>query len=236
MAKNNLSEANHLKRRPLSESMEDYLKAIYEILERQNRATTSAIAEKMGFSSPSVTSMIKRLAELNLVTHEPYQGVSLTGAGERTAVEIIRHHRLIELYLADSLGVPWDQVHDEAEKLEHAISEDLEDRIAAALGDPTVDPHGAPIPARDGTMIRVEGVTLSEVGAGEKVTVVEVGDRSPELLRHLGNLRLYPGTEIRILRIEPYDGPLVIEVEEREFILGRTAASEIRVSRAQGEV
>lgn len=215
--------------------MEDYLKAIYGILERRNRATTSAIAEKMGLSAPSVTSMIKRLAELKLVTHEPYQGVKLTRAGERTAVEIIRHHRLIELYLADSLGVPWDQVHDEAEKLEHAISEDLEDRIAAALGNPTVDPHGAPIPARDGTMIRVDGIPLSEVEAGEKVTVVEVGDRSPELLRHLGSLELYPGTEIRVLRIEPYDGPLVVRTGGRELILGRPAAAEIRVTRVDRE-
>ncbi len=213
--------------------MRNYLKVIYEILEKQNRATTSAIAERMGLSSPSVTSMIKRLAELNLVRHKPYQGVNLTRKGERTAVEIIRHHRLIELYLADSLGVPWDQVHDEAEKLQHAISEDLEGRMAAALGNPSVDPHGAPIPARDGSVVRVEGVSLFEIEPGESVIVLEVGDRNPELLRHLGNLHLYPGTEIDVVRVEPFGGPLVIRADGREFILGRAAAGEILVSRSR---
>lgn len=211
--------------------MQSYLKVIYEILEQQDRATTSAIAAGLGLSQPSVTSMIKRLAELNLVRHAPYQGVKLTRAGERIAVEIIRHHRLLELYLADSLGVPWDQVHDEAEKLQHAISEDLEGRIAAALGDPRVDPHGAPIPAPDGSVVRVEGTTLSEVSAGETVVVREVSDRNPDLLRHLGNMRLYPGTEITVVRVEPLDGPLLIRSGEREYILGREAAREIRVSR-----
>lgn len=221
-----------MKRRILSQSMQSYLKVIYEILELHDRATTSVIAARMGLSQPSVTSMIKRLADLNLVRHEPYQGVKLTRAGERIAVEVIRHHRLLELYLTDSLGVPWDQVHDEAEKLQHAISEDLEDRIAAALGDPRVDPHGAPIPAPDGSVVRIEGVALSEVGAGETVVVREVSDRNPDLLRHLGNMHLYPGTEITVVRVEPLDGPLVIRSGEQEYILGREAASEIRVSRS----
>lgn len=211
--------------------MQNYLKVIYEILDRRDRATTSAIAGRMGLSSPSVTAMIKRLAELNLVRHAPYQGVTLTRGGKRIAVEIVRHHRLLELYLANSLGVPWDQVHDEAEKLQHAISEDLEVRIAAALGDPSVDPHGAPIPSPDGSVVRIEGVPLPEIGAGETVTVREVSDRNPELLRHLGNLKLFPGTEINVVRVEPLGGPLVIRAGEREYILGREAASEIRVSR-----
>jgi DtxR family Mn-dependent transcriptional regulator len=209
--------------------MENYLKVIYEVLEKHERATTSSIAERMGIAAPSVTAMIKRLADLKMVTHEPYQGVALTEVGEKMALEVIRHHRLLELYLAEALGVPWDQVHDEAEKLEHAISEDLEDRIAAALGDPAFDPHGAPIPARDGTIERIEAVPLSEVGAGSRVVVVEVEDRDPELLRYLGELDLFPGTAVEVVRVDPY-GPLVLRQGARELILGRAAAREIRVS------
>jgi DtxR family Mn-dependent transcriptional regulator len=218
----------------LSQAMENYLKVIFEILENNERASTSVIADLMGHSPASVTAMVKRLAELNLVSHEPYRGVKLTRVGKRTAMEIVRHHRLVELYLAEALGVPWDRVHDEAEKLEHVISEDLEDRIAAVLGNPTVDPHGAPIPGRDGSIARVEAIALSDVQPGATVTVVEVGDRSPELLRHLGDLKLYPGTEIMVVRVEPYDGPLVIRAGNREFILGRGAAKEIRVSHWRG--
>ena len=164
-----------------------------------------------------------------MVTHEPYQGVRLTAVGEKTALEVVRHHRLLELYLAEALGVPWDRVHEEAEKLEHVISEDLEDRIAAALGHPTVDPHGAPIPARDGTFERVEAVSLADVAVGAHVVVVEVEDRDAELLRYLGDLRLFPGTTIEVKRVEPYDGPLVLALEDREIIIGRAAAAEIRV-------
>jgi DtxR family Mn-dependent transcriptional regulator len=215
--------------------MENYLKVIYEILEKSDRATTSSIALRMGIASPSVTAMIKRLAGLNLVTHEPYQGVRLTEVGSKTAIEVVRHHRLLELYLAEALGVPWDQVHDEAEKLEHAISEDLEDRIAAVLGHPTVDPHGSPIPARDGSIERVDGEPLTGVGAGETVTVVEVDDRDAELLRYLGELELFPGALVEVLRVEPYEGPFVLRVGDRELILGRVAAREIRVAR-QGTV
>ena len=215
--------------------MENYLKVIYEILEKSDRATTSSIALRMGIASPSVTAMIKRLAGLNLVTHEPYQGVRLTEVGSKTALEVVRHHRLLELYLAEALGVPWDQVHDEAEMLEHAISEDLEDRIAAVLGHPTVDPHGSPIPARDGSIERVDGEPLTGVGAGETVTVVEVDDRDAELLRYLGELELFPGALVEVLRVEPYEGPFVLRVGDRELILGRVAAREIRVAR-QGTV
>lgn len=213
----------------LSDSMENYLKVIFEIQEKADRATTSSIALRMGIAPPSVTAMIKRLAGLKLVTHEPYQGVRLTKVGEKTALEVVRHHRLLELYLAEALGVPWDQVHDEAEKLEHVLSEDLEERIAAALGHPTVDPHGAPIPARDGSIERVDGAPLSEVAAGEKVTVVEVEDRDAELLRYLGELELFPGAEVEVVRVEPYNGPIVLRLRGRELILGRAAADEILV-------
>jgi DtxR family Mn-dependent transcriptional regulator len=210
--------------------MENYLKAIFEIQERSERATTSSIAERMTIAAPSVTAMVKKLAELRLVTHEPYQGVRLTHAGEMAAAEVVRHHRLIEKYLAEALGVPWDRVHDEAEKLEHVISEDLEDRIDGALGYPTVDPHGAPIPARDGTVLRVSALPLSESGSGDLVVVVEVDDRDPSLLRYLGERDLYPGTMVEVVRVEPYGGSTVLRVGGREFSIGRDAAAVIRVA------
>ncbi len=214
----------------LSQSMENYLKVIYEVLEREDRAATSAIADQMGVASASVTAMLKKLAGLQLLTYERYQGVRLTPAGEKTALEIVRHHRLIELYLAEALDVPWDRVHEEAERLEHALSDDLEERIATVLGDPKVDPHGSPIPSRDGIVDRVDARRLSSVEAGETVTVVEVADRDPDLLRYLGKLEMFPGTVVRVLAVEPFQGPLVLRSNGREFILGRPAADEIQVS------
>ena len=219
-----------LVRGALTQSMENYLKAIFEILEHDERATTSSIAERMGIAAPSVTAMVKKLAELKLVSHEPYQGVTLTRVGEMAAIEVVRHHRLIEKYLADALGVPWDQVHDEAEKLEHVISEDLEDRIDGALGHPTVDPHGAPIPARDGTVVRVVARPLSDAASGDRVVVVEVDDRDPSLLRYLGERHLYPGTAIEVVRVGPYGGPTVLRVGTSEFSIGRDAVAMIRVT------
>jgi len=210
--------------------MENYLKVIFEIGEKTDRVVTSAIADRMGIAAPSVTAMVKRLAELKLVAYEPYQGVRLTESGRKSALEVVRHHRLIEAYLAEALGVPWDRVHDEAEKLEHVISEDLEDRMDHALGRPTTDPHGAPIPARDGSFVPVSARALSEVEVGQIVTVVQVEDRDPALLRYLGELDLYPGTEIEVLRIEPYDGPYTLKSGEKEILLGRAAANEIQVS------
>ena len=226
MAKNR----EELLRGSLTQSMENYLKAIFEILEHDERATTSSIAERMAIAAPSVTAMVKKLAELKLVSHEPYQGVTLTRAGEMAAIEVVRHHRLIEKYLADALGVPWDLVHDEAEKLEHVISEDLEDRIDGALGHPTVDPHGAPIPARDGTVVRVLANRLADAVGGDTVVVVEVDDRDPNLLRYLGERQLYPGTTVEIVRVEPYGGSTVLRVAGREFALGRDAVAVIRVA------
>jgi DtxR family Mn-dependent transcriptional regulator len=210
--------------------MENYLKAIFEIQEREDRASTSSIAERMALAAPSVTAMVKKLAELRLVAHEPYQGVRLTRAGEMAAAEVVRHHRLIEKYLAEALGVPWDRVHEEAEKLEHVISEDLEDRIDGALGYPTIDPHGAPIPARDGSVVRVSAFPLADSTGGDRVVVVEVDDRDPSLLRYLGERQLYPGTTVDVIRVEPYGGSTVLRVEGREFSIGRDAVAVIRVA------
>lgn len=213
----------------ISQAMEDYIKAIYKLAERREQVPTSILAEYMGVAPASVTNMCKRLAELNLLTYEPYQGVKFTTAGKKLALEIVRHHRLIELYLAEALGVPWDQVHDEAEKLEHVISEDLEERMAAALGDPQFDPHGAPIPSLAGNVIRHEGGRLVDMQPGDRLVIVEVDDQEPELLRYLGEMGLYPGTEVRLVACAPFDGPLTLKIDGDEHNLGYQAAKAILV-------
>lgn len=216
-----------------TKAVEDYVKAIYQIGERGGgSATVSQIAEHLGVTPASVTGMVKKLAELRLVRYEPYKPIELTPAGLKIALEVVRHHRLIELFLAEALGVPWDEVHAEAEQLEHVISEALEDRIDAALGFPKFDPHGDPIPARDG---RIEPRTLQPLvalGAGAEAVVARVSDRSPEILRYLGELGLYPGTPVKVLRAEPFDGPLTLRVGSEpayERVVGNRLAREIDV-------
>jgi DtxR family Mn-dependent transcriptional regulator len=214
--------------------MEDYLKAIYKLRERNEQIPTSALADYLKVAPASVTNMCKKLAELNLLTYEPYQGVKFTPTGEKLALEIVRHHRLIELYLAEALGVPWDQVHDEAEKLEHVISEDLEERMAAALGDPQFDPHGAPIPSRSGVVTRPESGRLVDMKAGDKLTVVEVDDDDPELLRYVGEMGLYPGTAIQLLDLAPYKGSLTLDIDGQEHSLSYQVAKTILVAVRDG--
>lgn len=211
--------------------MEDYLKAIYKLQKGQNQQVpTSALADCMEVAPASVTNMCKKLAEMNLLEYEPYQGVKFSPTGHKLALEIVRHHRLIELYLAEALGVPWDQVHEEAEKLEHVISEDLEERMAAALGDPKFDPHGAPIPTRSGQIHHHTSGSLVDMTIGDKLTVVEVDDDDPELLRYLGELGIYPGKEIIILIQAPFDGPLTLRIDNAEHSLGHRVAKSILVT------
>jgi DtxR family Mn-dependent transcriptional regulator len=214
----------------ISQAMEDYLKAIYSLHERSAQVPTSALADYMGVAPASVTNMCKKLAELKLLDYEPYQGVKFTPAGEKLALEIVRHHRLLELYLAEALGVPWDQVHQEAEKLEHVISEDLEERMAAALGDPQFDPHGAPIPSRTGSVTQHDHGRLVDSQVGDTVIVIEVDDRNPELLRYLGELGIYPGTKIEVVGRAPFDGPLKLNIGTDEHNLGHQAARSIWVA------
>ncbi|HEX2129773.1 MAG TPA: metal-dependent transcriptional regulator, partial [Solirubrobacterales bacterium] len=183
-----------------TEAVEDYAKAIYA-LERRDEGPvgTSALAERLGVSPGTVTAMVKRLAELGLAVHEPYRGVTLTDAGRRVALEVIRHHRLIESFLADALGMPWDRVHDEAEVLEHYISEDLEERIAAALGDPSHDPHGDPIPDRKLALAEEPaGIALSELEPGDSATFARVSDSDPEMLRYLAEREIRPGATVTV--------------------------------------
>lgn len=219
-----------MERVAISQAMQDYLKAIYKLHEQNGQAPTSALAEMLGVAPASVTNMCKKLAELHLVEYEPYQGVRFTPAGQKLALEIIRHHRLIELYLAEALNVPWDRVHEEAEKLEHVISEDLEERMAAALGDPQFDPHGAPIPSRSGAISPQPGGRLVDMRPGDRLIVVEVDDDNPELLRYLGSMGLYPGTKVLLLARAPFEGPLTLTIDQTQHNLGYQAAKSILVA------
>jgi DtxR family transcriptional regulator, Mn-dependent transcriptional regulator len=219
-----------------TEAIEDYAKAIHALGRREHGPVgTSALAERLGVSPGTVTAMLKRMDEMGLVEHEPYRGVTLTAAGEKVALEVIRHHRLLEAYLNEALGMPWDRVHDEAEVLEHYISEDLEDRMAAALGDPVVDPHGDPIPDRGLSLDVDEGVALTDLESGATAVLRRVSDSDPEMLRFLADRGIRPGTRLRIVGSEPFGGPLVVEVDGREHALGRELAEKMRVERDRAE-
>ena len=213
-----------------TEAVEDYAKALHALAQRsEGPVATSALAGRLGVSAGSVTSMLKRMDELGLVRHEPYRGALLTEQGERVALEVIRHHRLLESYLSDVLGMPWDRVHDEAEVLEHYISEELEARIAPALGDPLPDPHGAPIPSAELDMASDKTVSLAELEPGAVGSFARVSDADPEMLRYLGERGIRPGAELRVVGREPFEGPLRVAVAEGEHALGERLARAIRV-------
>lgn len=213
----------------VTHAMEDYLKAVYRLREGGAQVTTQRLAEELGVTGPSVTNMIKRLHDLRLLRHSRYRGVELTEAGAKVALEILRHHRLLELYLAETLGMPWDQVHAEAERLEHHLSDQLEARMDSVLGFPTHDPHGDPIPSREGTIDRVPGVLLIDLHAGQQGTVTRVSDRDPEQLRYLGGLGLYPGVTVVVLEQLPFEGPIRIAVNDVEHVIGRPLAAAVHV-------
>ena len=214
----------------LSPPMEDYLKAIYMIHERDAAVTTTAIATALSVTPASVTGMIKKLAELKLVRHTPYQGVELTKAGEKVALEIVRHHRLLELFLIEALGYSWDEVHAEADVLEHVISEEFEERVAARLGYPVVDPHGDPIPAKDGTLIVIAEQSLLQLGVGCSATVTRVSDRNSAVLRYAGELGLRPGVRVTLIASEPFGGSLRVKVGKAECSIGRELAAQVFVA------
>ena len=206
---------------PVSDAVQDYTKAIYSLCIRSDGAvTTSAIAERLDVSPASASAMVKRLDALGLVEHEPYKGVSLTPAGERVALEVIRHHRLIELYLAEALGMPWDQVHAEAEVLEHAISPELSELIAEKLGNPTHDPHGDPIPTAAGEIEEGETTSIQSLEPGTRGIFVRVSDADPEMLRYLSDRGVSPGCAFEVVAKEPFGGPLTISFAGAEQVLG----------------
>src|SRR3954452_16229906 len=188
-----------------SSAIEDYAKAIYALEERgEGTVSTNALAERLGVTAGSASGMVKRLDEMGLVTHVPYRGVQLTPAGVRLALEVLRHHRLLELYLAEALDVPWDRVHEEAEVLEHVLSEELEALIAAKLGNPTRDPHGDPIPTVDLTVEEGETVSLQTLAAGARGTFVRVSDSDPEMLRYLDERGISPGDGFEVVEKQPF--------------------------------
>jgi DtxR family Mn-dependent transcriptional regulator len=209
--------------------MEDYLKSAYLLRERGDEVSVHALASALGVSAPSVTGMMKRLATVGLVEHTPYRTISLTPAGEAVALEVVRHHRLLELYLSEFLGVPWDEVHAEADRLEHHISEDLEERIATRLGNPEADPHGDPIPARDGSMPPDGGVRLSALPVGASATVLRVPNGDPELLKYLRTLGLVPGAVVEVEARAPYDCVVTLRIRKSRQILGGTIAQQVHV-------
>ncbi len=204
----------------ITQSIQDYLKAIYKVEETGQEVTTNSLAERLNVTQPSVTGMLKKLSETNLIDYTPYQGVRLTEAGRKIALEVIRHHRLLELYLAKAMGYSWDRVHEEAEKLEHVISEEFEERIAEMLGQPSSDPHGAPIPAKDGSIEQRNLTTLSSVAVGQSVLVRQVSDRDPEKLRYLAGIGIYPEVLLVITEKAPFGGPMSIKIGEETHYLG----------------
>ena len=225
---------HRLSRTGQSEAVEDYAKAIYALQHRgaDDPVTTNDLAARLGVSPASASGMVKRMAELGLVEHVPYKGVRLSGAGERVALEVLRHHRLLELYLHEHLDVPWDQVHDEAEALEHAISEDLEARIAAKLGNPTHDPHGDPIPAADLAIEEADTRSLTALTPGETGRFVRVSDADPEKLRYLGARGIAIGDDVEVLSREPFGGPVTARFGDSEHALGTELAAVMRVAAA----
>jgi len=208
--------------------MEDYLKELFHLGE-DGSVSTAALAVRLGVAPPSVTSMVKRLAELGMVHHSPYHGIELTPMGRALAVEVVRHHRIIELYLTQFLDVPWDRVHEEAERLEHVLSEDLENRMADKLGQPGFDPHGDPIPTDEGQFPEAANLSLWDAPAGEQVVIARVSDRDPGVLAYLGEVGLVPGTAVGIITASPFAGTQTVRVEEREHVLGADLARGIKV-------
>ncbi len=223
----------------LTPRISDCLKVIYAMQERGQKVSTSAVSEQLGVSDATATMLFKDFASAGWVEHVPYHGVRLTPMGEHKAIEVIRHHRLLELYLARELGYTWDKVHAEADKLEHVISEEFEDKLDALLGYPTVDPHGDPIPSKEGVVTMLPGQLLSQVQEGQMASILRVNDQDPEKLCYLGRLGLYPGTIVQVVERAPFDGPVRLQVGEGETrsaqVIGAELAHQITVTLSQVE-
>jgi DtxR family Mn-dependent transcriptional regulator len=213
-----------------SDAVEDYAKAIYALARRGGGVvSTNALAERLHVTAPSVSGMVKKLAEQGLVEHVPYKGVRLTAEGERLALEVLRHHRLLELYLAEQLGVPWDSVHEEAEALEHVLSEGLEERIAAKLGNPTHDPHGDPIPDAELRINEGETRCLADLDVGDRGRFVRVSDSDPAMLRYLDQRGVRLGDRFEVVERQPFNGPLSVRFGDSVQVLGGELATAMRV-------
>jgi DtxR family Mn-dependent transcriptional regulator len=213
-------------------AVQDYAKAIYALQERDGTVSTAAIAGRLGVTPASASAMVRKLVELELVTHAPYKGVELTECGRTLALEMVRHHRLLETYLSVSLGMPWDRVHEEAEVLEHVISEELEARIAAKLGHPTHDPHGDPIPSADLQLAPDDTRALAALEPGDEGTLARVADADPEMLRYLSARGIAPGAALTVVDKQPFGGPLFVAIGEQTHALGGRLAASMRVRAA----
>lgn len=218
----------------LTRSIEDYLKAIYRLSPEGRFASTSDIAHLLELSAPSVSGMVKRLSELGLLEHIPYKGVQLTDTGRRAALRMVRRHRLLEAYLVEFLGYSWDTVHVEAERLEHAVSDTLIERMAAALGHPAVDPHGDPIPAADGSIDEPASTPLAAVPVGETVEIRRVDEREPERLRYLASVGLVPGVVVTLLDHQPFGGPVTVESAGERHVIGEELAQVVLCAQESG--
>ena len=217
----------------LSGPVEDYLKAIYVLERSAEKAETNAIARLLGIAPASVSGMVRRLVEQGLITHERYHGVKLTSLGRRAALKTLRRHRVIEAYLTSALGYSWDRVHDEAERLEHVASDELIDRMAAAIGEPETDPHGAPIPTREGTLRERSLVALATLLPGAAARIERVSDRNADRLRYLAELGVVPGAMVHVIAREPFGGPIALRVGDSSRTIGVELAAQILVSPAE---
>lgn len=213
----------------LTAPVEDYLKAIYSIEQQGGAAATNDIAVKLSIAAASVSGMVRRLADQGLLSYERYRGVRLTEAGRRAALRTIRRHRVLEAYLVHALGYSWDRVHAEAERLEHAVSDELVDRMEEAVGGPQVDPHGHPIPTRTGEIDETRHRTLSDLATGQRCRVVRVSDEDSELLRYLAKIGIHPGVQVTVAARAPFDGPLTLKVGRGECQVGPVLASRVMV-------
>ena len=226
MAKTNEAE----KRKLLTSAHEDYLKAIYLLEGRGSEVNNSALASELSISPASTTNMVKKLGDLGLVTYTPYQKITLTDSGKKVALEVLRHHRLIELYLHERLNLPWEQVHEEAERLEHVMSDLLEDAMAAALGNPTIDPHGDPIPTKDGHVEPSIGIPLTRSHVDQPYRLVRVLMQDSERLSYLGSLGLFPGVTVWLRKLSPFEGPLIVEVGGEQHAIAHEMAAMLLVA------
>jgi DtxR family transcriptional regulator, Mn-dependent transcriptional regulator len=219
----------------ISPHVQDYAKAVYALEARAGGAvSTTDLAERLGVTAGSVSAMVRKLAELGLVEHEPYRGVRLTDNGREVALEVLRHHRLLELFLAQELGMSWDRVHAEAEVLEHVLSEELEQLIAARLGHPKLDPHGDPIPTNDFEIDEGEARSLDELSSGSAGRFVRVSDSNPEMLRYLAGHGIALGDRLEITGRQPFGGPVFVRLGDRELALGGELASAMRIEVEEG--
>jgi DtxR family transcriptional regulator, Mn-dependent transcriptional regulator len=212
--------------------VEDYLKAIWMLQQAEAPVSTSRIADRLALSAAAVTAMVKRLAEQDLLSHEPYYGVRLTTRGELAALRIVRRHRVLELFLVDRLGYDWDRVHDEAERLEHAASDELIERLVELLGEPDRDPHGSAIPTAEGEVDREAYPSLADLAPGDTRRILEVQVQVPEQLRYLGTLNLRPGVAVRVIERSPFEGPVSLSVEGEPVVISHALARLIRVRSA----